>query len=100
MTSKQSFVNWRPNAFHLNFQNGNHLSTTWAPCSYSDNYDRDFPENPKLHHNFPSNRVEIMFTCPDKLKKKIIKKFNEGNDDPIGYLNITQWAEIVTLLSK
>lgn len=46
-----------------------------------------------------SDTVEIMFDCGPKLKKRILKKYNDGSEDPIGYLTITQWLEIVHLLA-
>lgn len=87
-------------AFHLNFDNGNQLSTTFAGGSYSENHDdfRNFM-NPQ-EKTVESNDCEIMFTCDKNLTKKILKKYNDGDEQPIGYLNITQWTEIVKLLSK
>lgn len=97
---EKAFYNWRAGAFHLNFPNGNYLSTTFAPCSYSDNYNQRFPVGERLFVPMKSDTCEIMFDCPEKLKKKILKKYNEGDGDPVGYLSIKHWAEIVNLLSK
>jgi hypothetical protein len=97
---EKAFYNWRMGAFHLNFENGNKLSTTFAGGSYSENHSawREFI-NP-LEKPVESNDCEIMFTCDKKLQRKIEKIYNEGIEQPIGYLNITQWTEIVKLLSK
>jgi len=95
---EKAFFNWRLGGIHLNFPNGNTLSTIWGGGSYSENHD-DFGSitNPKA---IGSNNVEIMFDCPEELQKKIEKKYNDGDEQPIGYLNIVQWSEIVNLLSK
>ena len=95
---EKAFNNFRTNGLHLNFANGNHLSTIWGGGSYSENHDnlRDVIGPTAIQ----SNDVEIMFDCGEKLKKRIIKKYNEGYDQPIGYLTISQWVEIVNLLNK
>ena len=92
---KKSFENFKHNGIYLEFDNGNTISTIWGYGSYTENHDKgDFD-------TFDSSKnVEIMFTCGQKLKKGILKKYNEGDGDPIGYLTITQWLEIVNLLNK
>lgn len=96
----KAFKNTKHNGIHLVFPNGNWLSTIWGVGSYSDNYDIFSDDVVKDFSTFrESNNVEIMFTCGDRLKKKICKKYNEGSTDPIGYLDITQWLEIVNLLA-
>lgn len=102
--TKKSFVNPRHNVVHLNFPNGNHISTRWGRGSYTENYDFEEAENVdsvKEYRAFiGSMDVEIMFSCGDKLKKRILKKYNDRVPDPIGYLDIGQWLEIVNLLAK
>ncbi|HDY68414.1 MAG TPA: hypothetical protein ENH85_11560 [Candidatus Scalindua sp.] len=100
-----NFHNWKSNAFHLSFPNGNAISTTWDGGSYSDNYDKwlraDFIKDKEGKLNdMPSKNVEIMFSCPDKLAKRIEKKYNDGEPQPIGYLSVEKWLEIVNLLAK
>jgi hypothetical protein len=104
---KKAFKNWDIGRLHLNFPNGNHLSTVWADGTYSDN-NMSMTVTDWLLSNtgktpvptVESNTVEIMFSCGEKLRKKILKKYNEGDDDPIGYLTFDQWLEIVNLLSR
>lgn len=93
---EKSFYSWAKGRFHLNFLNGNTISCVFAGGTYSDEYDNDFRDAPFYN----SNTIEIMFSCPDKLKKKILKKYNESDEDPIGYLTIDKWLEIVNLLAK
>lgn len=107
MKKEKSFRNWREGSIHLNFPNGNHISTTWARIyTYSDNYNLDVdyskprPIGDRIDPIVESDTVEIMVSCGDKLKKKILKKYNEGHEQPIGYLPITQWVEIINLLAK
>ncbi len=99
---EKAFNNFKYNGIHFNFPNGNWLSTIWGNLTYSDNYDVEITnEYPDAFDRFlQSDTVEIMFTCPSKLKKRILKKYNDGQDDPIGYLGIKEWLEIVKLLSK
>ena len=95
---EKAFNNFRHNGLHLNFPNGNHLSTVWGGGTYTENYDRfDLISQPIF---LESNDVEIMFECSEKLQKKIEKKFNDGGEQPIGRLTITQWLEIANLLAK
>lgn len=97
----KSFANPKHNGIHLNFPNGNWISTIWGVGSYSENHDHKTYDFVADYETFmSSNDVEIMFTCGEKLKKRILKKYNEGEKDPIGYLTITQWLEIVNLLNK
>lgn len=94
MTEK-AFNNWRKNAIHLTFPNGNCLSTIWGACTYSDNHDDlDFDKF------MESETVEInILKAPERLIKKIHKKY-DGDGSVIGYLTMSQWLEIVKLLSK
>jgi len=103
----KAFKNWDIGRLHLNFPNGNHLSTVWADGTYSDNH-RSMQVTDWLLENkgktrmptVESNTVEIMFSCGEKLKKRILKKYNDGDSDPIGYLSQEKWLEIVNLLAK
>lgn len=106
MKKEKAFTNWKHNSIHLIFPNGNAISTTWSWGSYSENGD--------IHRNKPfdkdtyfesftrfeeSDDVEIMIlNAPDKLLNKIKKKY--GFDSVLGYVTITQWLEILNLLSK
>lgn len=93
----KSFSTHAINKFQLRFPNGNWISTIWNAMTYCDNFEaqRLYPELP-----LTSNTVEIMFTCPKELEKQILDKYADGYGNPIGYLNITQWLEIVNLLAK
>lgn len=95
------FHSWDVGRFHINFPNGNQISTVWGSGSYSDNHndEQDF-KFPRMKKTFDSDTCEIMFRCGDKLRKRILKKYNDGNMDPIGYLIFESWLEIVNLLNK
>jgi len=103
---KKAFFSWKPGRFHLNFPNGNNISTVWGFGTYSENYEYDCygTENGEFvderHQSFGSDTVEIMFSCGEKLRKRILKKYNDGDDDPIGYLPQDKWLEIVRLVSN
>lgn len=101
----KSFYGWSAGRFHINFDNGNHLSTVWGEGTYSDEHDsmaetRYLLGETRERPTFSSNCVEIMFDCPKELKKEILDKYNEGSADPIGYLELKEWIEIVNLLNK
>lgn len=109
----KAFCNWSPSRIHLNFPNGNYLSTIWGAGSYTENHNRSNHKELKIEiGNFQrgrkdvldgfwvSDNVEIMFSCGEKLKKRILRKYNVGENDPIGYLEFTEWLEIVNLLNK
>lgn len=108
MKEKKTFKNWRHGAFHLNLPNGNHISTTWANYSYSDNHDNYtdlIPEDRKYKSDridpaVESNTVEVMVDCSQKLLKRLEKKLNDGNSQPFGYLNFEQWLYLVNAVSK
>lgn len=101
---EKAFKNWRAGAVHLNFPNGNHISTTWAPYSYSDNYDqRDSELVIKHGHIDPimeSDTVEIMIDCGEKLLKRLEKRFNDGYSQPFSRLPIEDWLYIVNKVAS
>jgi len=101
MKIEKSFSNWRHNAIHLTFPNGNKLSTIWGVGTYSDNHDLDMKLGIDMWSKFlDSNTCEVMIQeAPEKLIKKINKKF-DGDGSVIGYLTMIQWLEIVKMLSK
>jgi hypothetical protein len=92
----KAFENWETNRVRLTFSNGNSISTIWGlgsmtdAANQSDEYGRD---------RFDNDQCEIMYDCSDKLRKKIEKKYPDS-DNPIGYLSIEEWAEIVYWISK
>jgi len=98
MKKEKAFNNWKHNAIHLTFPNGNCLSTTWDSGSYSDNYDLWGIDSYKTF--MQSDEIEIMIlNAPEKLIKKIHKKY-DGDGSVLGYLNMKQWLEIIKILSK
>jgi hypothetical protein len=102
--STKTFANWRTGAIHLNLPNGNHISTTWAPYSYSDNYDLS-PEEvavtyTRINPIIESDTVEMMITCGEKLLKKLEKKYNGGDNQPFGRLKFDEWLDIVNKVSQ
>lgn len=105
MEKKKAFHAWGSARFHLNFPNGNHLSTVWASGTYTENHDNELEYELLLKKTnarpvFDSDTVEIMFSCPEKLEKKILKRYNDGVGQPIGYLPQDKWLEILKLLSN
>lgn len=95
---EKAFNNWKHNAIHLTFPNGNALSTIWGAGTYCENYNlwRDSRDLKFLD----SNSVEIMIIkAPQKLINKINRKYGDCGD-VIGYLKITQWLDIVNMLAK
>lgn len=100
-TKEKAFNNWKRNAIHLTFPNGNAISTTWAYLTYSDNNDMSYNSMDKFNEFMQSDTVEIMIlNAPDKLVKKIQNKYDFEDDSVKGYLNITEWLEILNLLAK
>lgn len=92
---EKAFNNWKHNAIHLTFPNGNSLSTVWGYCNYCDNYDVE-----GFDTFMDSNTVEIMIlNAPDKLRKKIEKKYDFGGNIVKGYVTMAQWLDIVKKLS-
>lgn len=84
----KAFSNWSANRIHMTLPNGNHLSTVWGEGTYSDNYNERSVYPPGDKGTFrSSDTVEIMFDCPEKLRKKILKLFNEGDEMPVAYLS-------------
>lgn len=105
---EKAFRNWREGAVHLNFPNGNHISTTWARSSYSDNHDTEYPDintppkyaTDRIKPIVESDTCEIMFDCSDALEKRLLKQFNDGDSQPIGYLSVQNWVNIVNRLAN
>lgn len=95
----KAFDNVRHNVFHLKFANGNTLSTIWSPGSYTENRDYKMEDFIKKWEQFTdTNTVEVMYSCDSKTEKKIIRKY--GKDNPLGYLQIEQWVDVISILSK
>ena len=102
---EKAFNNWKHNAIHLTFPNGNAISTVWGYCTYSDNHDLgddalEFDSLKAFQTFMQSDTVEIMILeAPKKLRKLIETKYGFGGDTVKGYLSIKEWLEIVNLLS-
>lgn len=106
-TKMKAFKNLKHNCLHLNFPNGNSISTIWGVGSYTENHylDLDIADSSGFAVRYEtfmgSNNVEVMIDCPDRLLRSIQKKYNGGSDSSvIGYLSITQWIEILNKISK
>lgn len=102
---EKAFHSWDTARFHLNFPNGNQVSSVFGDGTYTDNFDSRAMVDYLLKRTterpvFDSNTVEIMILCGDKLEKRILKKYNDGDSQPIGHLTIDKWLEIVNLVAK
>jgi hypothetical protein len=99
---ERAFYNWSIGRIHLNFPNGNSISTVWGSGTYSDNYDNmaewEHYKTPTERLVMQSDTAEIMITCPPKLEKQILKKYG-GGSQPLGRIPILEWLEIVNLLA-
>lgn len=101
---EKAFSNWRAGAFYLSLPNGNHISTTWAGGSYSENhYER--PREVTGHYgslepSVDSDTVEVMVTCGEKLLKRLEKKLNEGCSQPFAYLKFDDWLYLVNAVAN
>lgn len=92
-----AFVGTGMNSFHLNFPNGNHLSTIWGAGTYSRNHGRIREIGSRLKP-MGSHTVEVMLDCNRKLKREI-HKLHDGDGSVISYLSFDQWLEIVNQLA-
>lgn len=91
----KAFNNPKHNTLHLQFPNGNFISTIWGVGSYTENY-----EAPEGYHTFmDSDDVEIMVTCSDELFKKLQKRFKTTNT-VFGHLSMRQWLRVVNEVSN
>jgi hypothetical protein len=111
MKKEKSFNNFRHNGIHLNFPNGNFISTIWGVGSYTENHDFSLSghfstEQDSLRGDplkgfrtfLQSDNVEVAYTCSKEIVKKIRRKFGEEN--PLGYLSMKDWLWLVNTLSK
>lgn len=100
---EKAFNNWRHNAIHLTFSNGNSISTIWGYLTYSDNHDYKSNEDAVNYFNsfMQSDTCEIaILKAPKKLRREIEKKYDFDEDSVKGYLNIAEWLDILNMLSK
>ena len=107
MENNSSFTNHRHNGVYLQFPNGNAISSIWGVGSYTENHDyksgRGFATDFSTLIGRGSNTVEIMpISNDDKLLKRIFRKCGKkfGDDDVIGWVDITTWLWIVNQLAK
>lgn len=102
MRKEKSFSNFRANGFHLNFPNGNSISTIWGYGAYCENHFKDMGSDDvigELTKFVPSEDCEVMvLNCSDRLLKRLKKKFDA--DNPFGYLSISDWLYIVNAVAK
>jgi hypothetical protein len=100
--TEKAFNNWGHNGIHLNFPNGNQVSTIWGRGSYTENHDFRLDNYGGLLKEFEtfldSETAEVMVTCSSKLLKSFIARFQGGN--PFGYLNIYEWLYIVNKVAE
>lgn len=98
----RAFGNAQPNKVQLNFPNGNWLSSVWGWGCYSDwgsSRMMSGGDKPQISEFAASNLVEVMFTCGDRLHKRLHKKF-DGDGGVIGYLQFDEWLYIVNALAN
>ena len=96
-----AFNNLAHNKIHLTFPNGNAISTIWGYGSYSENQDDSSGDNYGFSDFKQSDTVEIMIlNAPDKLLNKIKRKYDFEDGSVKGYLTMTEWLEIIKMLSK
>lgn len=104
---EKSFSNFRANGLHLNFPNGNQVSTIWGAGTYSDNYNYQeelavkeglsFKDSSQRSYSdlLDANLVETMINCSDALLRRLEKKHNDGNEQPFNRIDIAAWLDIV-----
>lgn len=97
----KAFKNFKHNGIHLTFPNGNSLSTIWGYGSYSDSYDILGATSDDFKTFMESDTVEIMIIkAPEKLVKRIKRKYDFEGDSVKGYLTMSEWLDVVKMLSK
>jgi hypothetical protein len=96
---KKVFYNHKVNGVHLQFPNGNSLSTIWGTGTYSDNYDYSSDISPI--DRIGSNTCEVMPDCSIKVKEKLDEMFPENeNGSVFGRLSFEQWLKMVNYLNE
>ncbi len=103
---KDTIKSNKANGFYLEFSNGNKISVIWGHGSYSDNHDwmpksGDIVEAYEALIPTPTTTVETMVSCPDKLYRKLQRKFPESaNGNIFSYLTVGQLLEMLAILNK
>jgi hypothetical protein len=88
--------NNRPNALHFIFNEDFILSAIWGAGSYTVNHDvinfTEFMSSPNIEVHFLS--------CPQEFRRKLMRKYKWNGDDPIGYLPVDEFIEILNYCRK
>ena len=79
------------------------VSTAWGAGTYSDNHDAMLMEDydvGKLMEIFnkpmESSNCEVYFiNCPEDLQESLEKKYNDGCEHPISYLDVENWIKLI-----
>jgi len=102
-----TIINHRDDGVYFSFDNGFEVSTIWSTYSYSDNYDnnRGLPiEKMFSKHEDGSTTVEVYFTrIPkggERFYKGLLKKYNNGDEQPFNRLPINDWFDIINKAKK
>jgi hypothetical protein len=103
-------ANHKINGVRLDFENDISVSTIWGIGSYSENHDIDDNWKSPIsesydRHDFDSSDCEMYFLkIPEKLNKKIYKKYADysvnGEGQHLGHLPIEKWLEIIEICRK
>ncbi len=91
-----------PNCLHFVFNEKLTLSAIWSPGSYSDNHDllkltETIPDLTTLFKsNLESTTVECyFFNALPGFQRKMERKYNEGSEQPISYLPVEEFIELL-----
>jgi hypothetical protein len=91
----KAFNNPMYNHIYITFPNGNRISCMWGIGSYTEN------ATGRYENFMKSETCEIkIMSAPEKLIKKIQKKYGDPTDSVIGYVTVTQWLEILNMLRR
>lgn len=97
MDEARSFYNHKTNGFHINFANGNSLSTIWGRGTYSDNKLRELEPLERVG----SDTCEVRPGCSTEVKEELDKMFPDNAGDSVyPYVTLEQWIDIVNYLNN
>ena len=91
--------NHKRNGVYIELSDEVKLSCVYGKSTYSDNRDLegDYEEEAP-----PSKTIEVMVTAPEKLHKKIFKKYEEFDtgDNILAYLPLNDYLQVVEMCRK